>query len=119
MGVGKNYSWECGGMKKIFLTPVVLFVAVFIVLCGLSISETSVMACSQKTTQDITGGACSIAELRNLEDSSADENSKFFGYHPRGEKDLRPVRIKQSDSKRTGDRCLFGMCLYKSLLGQD
>lgn len=104
-------------MKKIFLTPVVLFAAVLLVNCATYSAEyrDSVWACSQKTTGDITGGACSIAEL-NLENKRAGEDGKFFGFHPKGEKDLRPVPL-QSISKKTGERCLFGTCLYKSLLG--
>lgn len=98
-------------MKKIFLTPAVLLAAVLFLNC-----EISLATCSQKTTGDITGGACSIEELRNLESKRANAGLNF-GFNPKGEKDLRPVRLEQPNSKKTGDRCLFGLCLYKSLLG--
>lgn len=101
-------------MKKIFKTPAVLLAAaVFLMTCEPAIT----IACSQKTTGDITGGACSIAELRNLENKRASEDGKIFSFHPKGEKDLRPVPL-QSISKKSGERCLLGTCLYKSLLGE-
>ena len=96
-----------GVMKKFFLVPVVLLV----MLCG-----ESVLACSQEATGNITGGACSISELNNLE--KAKNATEKASLDSKGVKDLRPVKLVPQVPKSNDDSCLFGMCIYKTLLGK-
>lgn len=98
-------------MKKIFAMLVVLFA----LICA-----TPALAYSQKTEmctgEMITGSACSISELNNLEkNKNADEK---LGLNPKGAKDLRPVRFTSEIRKSNSDDCIFGMCLIKTLLGR-
>ena len=92
-------------MKKMFTTLVVFCVALFALpACG----------CSQENSANITGGACSIKELNNLEKSKnqqmdIDSKSKV-GI------DLRPVRINPEIRKSEDSTCVFGKCLYKTIL---
>lgn len=92
-------------MKKVFKTLVVLFV----MFCTVP-----AFACSQKTTGSITGGACSIKELNNLENSKivkGKTNQFLYGT----ERNLRPVK-PNFEKINTGSDCIFGMCLYRNLL---
>lgn len=93
-------------MKKIFLIPVILLTVLFV--------EPG-QACSQKETGDFTGGACSVSELMKIEKSKAQNENAMQA--SKRERDLRPVRqnpqVPKSDDY---DKCLFGMCLIKSLL---
>lgn len=91
-------------MKKIFKTLVVLF-AVF--------SSGVAFACSQDMKNQaggITGGACSIAELNNLENNRTVKErlnlSSSVG------RDLRPIQ-KNSQMTKLGENCTYGMCLYR------
>lgn len=91
-------------MKKIFKTLVVLFA----VLCsGVA------FACSQDTNVQaggITGGACSIAELNNLENAKTVKERVNLS-SPTG-RDMRPVR-KSSQITKLNDNCSYGLCLYR------
>lgn len=96
-------------MKKIS-NSLVLTCAVFSLSCIL----TSVYACSQDTAGFLTGGACSVKELKNLEKTNVLQKRKNF--LPSGERNLRPVRQVPGVAKSDDDDCLFGMCLYKKIL---
>ena len=74
----------------------------------------SASACSQKTTGgQITGGACSIRELNNLENGNTEKRQA--GFQLGSERNLRPIK-PGSEKINTSDDCIFGMCLYRSLL---
>ena len=94
-------------MKKIFIT-LVIFCAVFSVLpvCG----------CSQGNSESMTGGACSVKELNNLEKTGTVKGK--IDSKPRMEVDLRPVKNAQEIRKNEVKTCLFGECLYKTILGE-
>lgn len=92
-------------MKKIFKTLVIIFAMLFAV---------PTLACTQKMTGVITGGACSISELNNLERSKIKQGK--MNSLPYGERYLRPVKIVPVMSKSNNDNCLFGMCLYRNIL---
>ncbi len=100
---------RCGVMKKIFI-PLVLTFAIFCFSCTL----TSVYACIQDSAGYITGGACSIKELQNLEKNKSEQNKYQFqkkngiDFAP----NMRPSQIQSIDSFN----CLFGMCLYRKIL---
>lgn len=87
-------------MKKIFKTLVVLFA----VLCAIP-----VWSCSQQAG-DITGGACSIKELNNLE-KSKNEKEKVKLYSKR-ERNLRPTGLNPEITNICDVYCVFGMNLY-------
>jgi len=94
-------------MKKIF-EMLVIFATVFY--------GTAALACSQemsgsKTEGMITGGACSISELNNLEKNKSVQKMSPF---PIGERDLRPVKL--SSPKPNDVECLLGLCLYQKVL---
>lgn len=73
-----------------------------------------IWACDLKTgEQNITGAACSIKELNNLEKNKNAQNVVM----PERNRDLRPIRLSP-DIKNPADDCLFGMCLQKTLLGK-
>lgn len=92
-------------MKKIFNTLVVLCVVLF---------GSAVIACTQNSAEVITGGACSIKELKNLEkNTTARKGIKFL---PFTERNLRPVKTLPVMEKSNNDECLFGMCLYRRIL---
>lgn len=96
-------------MKKIFKTLVIL-VAVF---CAAS---TPTFACAKKAGDIVTGSACSIAEINNLE--KAKHSQEKVDSKLKNERNLRPVRLGPEIPKTTGDDCIFGNCLYKSVLGK-
>lgn len=85
-------------MKKIISTLVVLF-AVF----GAQYAS----ACSQ-TQESMTGGACSIKDLQNLEKSKKQESN-----FDKTDQDLKPV--KSSPEKQKSGCELFGLCLREHL----
>lgn len=88
-------------MKKILTLTVILCVVFYGHIAS---------ACSQ-TTESITGAACSIKELQNLEkgrqttDNPSNSESK----------DLRPLRLNVETKKNEQTKCLFGPCLYRTL----
>ena len=92
-------------MKKIF-TALVVFCAVFSVLpvCG----------CSQENAGNITGGACSIKELNNLEKQRSEQGK--IGSLSKMKVDLRPVRQNQEIRKNENPNCILGTCLYQTIL---
>jgi len=97
-------------MKKMFTTLVVFCVAQF------ALFALPVCGCSQENATDMTGGACSIKELKNLEKMKNQQGQ--IGSEPKVEVDLRPVRYN-AEMKATEDKgCLFGQCLYKTILGE-
>lgn len=76
---------------------------------------TSVYAsCVQNEAGVVTGGACSINELQNLEKNRTEKRKMNF--LPYGQRDLRPVRQQVQQMPKTDDDCLFGKCLYKTLI---
>lgn len=118
MGSIEKYTRNCArkcaeesviSMKKIFKTLVIL-IAVF---CAAS---TPTFACAKKASDIVTGSACSIAEINNLEKAKHSQVNDNFKM--KNEKNLRPVRLSPEIPKTTGDDCIFGNCLYKSVLGK-
>ena len=92
-------------MKKIFLTPVMLLLLIF---------AEPALACSQEKIGEVTGSACSVKELMNLEkQKNANAN---VNQDSKRERELRPVRLVPQAPTKDSDKCLFGMCLMKSLL---
>ena len=89
-----------------------IFKILLILLCAFCTMP--VFACSSDKAETVSGAACSISELNNLEKARTDKgridlNSKMGV-------DLRPVRITP-EIKATEDKgCLFGKCLYKTIL---
>ena len=91
-------------MKKIFKTLVVLFA----LLCsGVA------FACSQDVKSGaggVTGGACSISELNNLENNKTVKErinlSSGVG------RDLRPIQ-RNSQMTKLNENCTYGTCLYR------
>lgn len=63
------------------------------------------------TNGKMSGGACSIRDLNNLENNANGDKANVLS---RSQRDLRPVRPKSEMQKK--DDCLFGMCLYKKIL---
>lgn len=104
-------------MKKI-VNSLVAFCAVTTAIgmlsCG-AVNTSVYAACPQGTAEVVTGGACSIKELQNLEKHRT-EKSKL-NFLPYGQRNLRPVRQQVQQTPKTGDdNCLFGGCLYKKLI---
>ena len=93
-------------MKKIFYALVILL----FVSCAQTAS-----ACSQ-TEGSITGSACSIKNLYNLEKQSAvQKRAGFLSNEEKGEKNLRPIN-KTPIIQKSDDDCFFGMCLYRQVI---
>lgn len=84
------------------------------VLCAF-ICVVPAYACSQ-TGANITGGACSIKELQNLEKSNASQEKVFFQLKP--ERNLRPVRSNLEIRQMPPEGCTFGRCLLKEVLNK-
>lgn len=97
-------------MKKIFKTLVIL-VAVFCVA-----SAIPSCACAKKAGDVVTGSACSIAEINNLE--KAKHSQEKVDVKLKNERNLRPVRLNPEIPKTMGDDCVLGNCLYKSVIGK-
>ena len=73
-------------------------------------------ACSSDKAETVSGAACSISELNNLEKKKTDKGKTEL--EPKVEIDLRPVN-KTPEIRSIDDRdCLFGECLYKTILGK-
>lgn len=95
-------------MKKIYNAMLITCFALYFLFCGNSAS-----ACSQKGVNgQITGGACSIEELNNLENAKIQKGRMNF--LSKQERDLRPYR-PFIESQKSAD-CIFGNCLYKTIL---
>lgn len=92
-------------MKKISLSLIMLAVLL----------SAPALACS-KTNELTTGGACSIKELNNLEKTGAVQSK--LTTKPKGELNLRPLKIESEMQKPQNSVCLFGDCIYKTLLGK-
>lgn len=99
-------------MKKIS-NSLVLACAVFSLAC----SSTSVYACSQDTAGFMTGGACSIKELKNLEKTKNLQERKKSQSDI--ERNLRPVRQIPNEQKIINKNCLFGKCFYRQILDRE
>lgn len=94
-------------MKKISEALLILCI---IFCCYFCVNRAS--ACSPNGTEEqITGGACSIKDLNNLESTRASK-AKSMG----AERDLRPVKINSQMPKQQSDDCIFGKCLYRQIL---
>lgn len=87
-------------MKKIFKMLVVLFA----VLCAIP-----AWSCSLQTG-NMTGGACSIKELNNLEKSRSTKEK--VNLYSKKEKNLRPTRLNPEIMNICDVYCVFGMNLY-------
>lgn len=74
-----------------------------------------VLGCSQVQRGIITGGACSISELNNLE--KAETVKEQINPEIKDEKNLRPVKIVPKTSKK-GNICIFERCILKNLFGK-
>lgn len=99
-------------MEKIFKALLTICVA----LCYIAFVNPA-HACSQNTidqskSTQITGGACSIKELNNLENNRAVKGKINLPYGL--ERNLRPVK-PNSEMFKSND-CLFGTCLYRTIL---
>lgn len=95
-----TYVWSVEAMKNIFKTLIVFFA----VLCAIP-----TWSCSQNIGS-MTGGACSIKELNNLEKNKT-EKVNFAK-----ERNLRPVRLNPEITKLCDAYCVFGMNLQRILL---
>lgn len=73
-----------------------------------------VYSCPQNEA-NITGGACSIKELQNLEKSNASQEKGFF-QQSKIERDLRPVRSNPEIRQTPPEGCVLGRCLLKEVL---
>ena len=98
-------------MKKIFQNFAVVMTAALVVCFAIP-----VLACSNKESGIVSGSACSIADINALEKSEKINNE--INSMPKGEKDLRPIKLSPNMEKQSGDKCIFGMCLYQNLLGE-
>lgn len=98
-------------MRKIFKTLVILF-AVF---CTASAMPTFA-ACAKNPKDIVTGSACSIAEINNLE--KAKHSQEKVDSKLKNERNLRPVRLNKEIPKTVGDDCIFGICLQNTILGK-
>lgn len=94
-------------MKKM-LKALMVMCALFFVL--------PVYSCSQ-TEGNITGGACSIKELQNLEKNKTSQEKSFF-QQSKPERDLRPVRSNPEIRQMPPEGCVFGRCLFKEVLNK-
>lgn len=99
-------------MKKIFRNFVVASVAVLVVSFAMPVFAD----CQKKETEIVSGSACSISDLKTLEKNKnmGDEINSMTAK----EKDLRPIKLNPKSEDALGDNCLFGMCLYKNILGK-
>lgn len=91
-------------MKKILKALTVICAFIFVL---------PVYSCSQNEG-NITGGACSIKELQNLENSKTSQEKVFFQLKP--ERNLRPVRSNTEIRQMPPEGCNFGRCLLKEVL---
>lgn len=101
-------------MTKILRT-LILGCAAFSLFCGVQ-----VWACATDNQSSVTGSACSIRELTDLENKKHEQG--MFSSEPKGvqmNRDLRPVNLNSDRDgiKSINEDCLFGMCLKKKLLG--
>ena len=94
-------------MKKILTT--------LVVLCAV-LSVSPVCGCSQSNSTSMTGGACSISDINNLEKAKTTQGK--IGSEPKVEVGLRPVKNTSEVRINKDKTCLFGECLYKSILGR-
>ena len=91
---------------------IVLIAFAIIILTSLVIS---VQGCSNINSGQITGGACSIKELKSPKESNFlfyNENDIFINY----ETDINLSPFKNKKNKLFKYDCLFEKCLYKQLL---
>lgn len=91
-------------MKKMSKALIVICAFIFVL---------PVYSCSQ-TEGNITGGACSIKDLQNLEKSNASQEKGFFQLKP--ERNLRPVRSNPEIRQMPPEGCVFGRCFLKEVL---
>lgn len=106
----KDFIESVEVMKNVFTTLVILLAAFFTIYAVIP-----AYSCSKKSTGIVTGSACTIKELQNLE--KAKNPVERFNQEPKGERDLRPVRYTQEITNIKLKECTFGVCLPKSLLG--
>lgn len=97
-------------MKKIFNTLVVLCAVIY--SCQIAFANESVCACSGNQQKSVTGAACSISELKNLEKMKNEKSDAQYIVRP--ERDLRPV--KNTPEITNFENCFLGKCLYKQML---
>lgn len=91
-------------MKKM-LKALMVFCAVICVM--------PVFGCAQ-VTENMTGGACSIKELQNLEKEKTSQEKVYFQVKP--ERNLRPVKTNPEIRNMPIQGCVFGRCLIKEIL---
>lgn len=73
----------------------------------------SYAACSSDMAGVYTGGACSINELnKNLENEKAGSQVSLT----KPQRNLRPVKNLSGMPKSNENSCLFGMCLFRTLI---
>lgn len=94
-------------MKKMSKALIVICAFIFVL---------PVYSCSQ-TEGNITGGACSIKELQNLEKSNSSQEKSFF-QQSKPERDLRPVRSNPEIRQMPPEGCVFGRCFLKEVLNK-
>ena len=83
-----------------------------VVFCA-AICVMPVFGCAQ-VTGNMTGGACSIKELQNLEKNKTSQERVYFQVKP--ERNLRPVKTNPEIRNMPIEGCLFGKCLMKEIL---
>lgn len=91
-------------MKNIFKMLVVLL-AVFCTM--------PVIANCTKQAGSMTGGACSLKELNNLEKSNMKQEK--FSLKPKPQRNLRPVRLNSEITNPCNIYCIFNMDLQRDI----
>lgn len=87
-----------------------------LMVIGAFIFVMPVYSCSQ-SGGNITGGACSIKELQNLENTRTSQEKSFF-QTSKQERNLRPVKSNLEIRQMPPEGCVFGRCLLKEVLSQ-
>lgn len=96
-------------MKKMFKMMIILGCA----FCTIPVFAT----CSSEKAGTVSGAACSIAELKSQEMNRTEKGRTNLGdMESKGEMNLRPVQMNTEVKAAPNGACVFGMCLYKSLL---
>ncbi len=93
-------------MKKIIKALLVMGAVFFVV--------PAYAGCAKNASETVSGAACSIKDLNNLEKN---KNAQVKVMAPERDRDLRPINLNP-EMKNSNRNCLFGMCLEKTLFGK-
>lgn len=103
-------------MKKMFKALLIFCVAFWTVASAAPVFAGCHGFVVQGKGGQITGGACSIKELNNLENTRTVKGKTNI--MPDGGRDLRPIKSK-SEMSQSGGNCLLGICLYQTILRKE